>query len=191
MVTKQEVVTPQRFNSALTYQQFFAQIEKNKEEFQDNYDNTSVPAELKARLQALVAKPNGPKKLLVLGEDWCPDVYRGMPVLARLAEAAGIEMKALPRDQNMDVMNLYLNKGEFASIPCALFYTGDMQLILVWHERPAKANAEIPRMREIRGERTMEEAAPDMLKFRRGPVWGGWRSATIEELTGLLEQAVK
>src|SRR5215471_14918053 len=112
MVTKQDVVTPERFASALTYQQYIGQIEKNKEEFDANYQGTTVSDEYKKRLQALVTKPNGPKKLLVLGEDWCPDVYRGMPVLARFAEAGGIEMKVLPRDQNLEIMNQYLNKGE-------------------------------------------------------------------------------
>ena len=190
MVTAQNVVTPERFASALTYEQFAGQIEKNIEEFKDNYDNTKVSPELTARLKALVAKSNGPKKLLVLGEDWCPDVYRGLPVLARLAEAAGIEFKALPRDQNLDIMNQYLNHGEFQSIPTALFYTDKMDLILVWWERPAKANEEISQMHAVVGDRTREEAADDLLKFRRGPVWGSWRNATIQELIGLLEEKV-
>lgn len=190
MVTKQDVVTPERFASALTYQQYIDQIGQNKEEFTANYEGTTVPADLKQRLQALVAKPNGPKKVLVLGEDWCPDVFRGMPVIARLAEAAGMEMKVLPRDQHMDVMNAYLNKGEFASIPCPLFYTNDMDLILVWHERPQKANDEMPEMRKLYEGRSREEAAPDVAKFRQGPTWAGWRQATIEELTRLLEEKV-
>ena len=190
MVTKQEMVTSERFASALTYDGFIAQAEKNLDEFKDNYEGTKVTDAQKRRLQALVAKPNGPKKLLVLGEDWCPDVYRGLPVLARLAEAAGMEFKSLPRDQNLDIMNAYLNKGEFQSVPCALFYTGDMDLILSWHERPEKANQEIHQMRDIVGSRTREEAADDLLKFRRGPVWAGWRGATIDELISLLEAKV-
>ncbi|HEY7295789.1 MAG TPA: thioredoxin family protein [Dehalococcoidia bacterium] len=187
MVTKQQVVSPERFASALTYEGFIAQAEKNLDEFKDNYENTKVSDAAKRRLQAVVAKPNGPKKLLVLGEDWCPDVYRGLPVLARLAEAAGIEFRALPRDKNLDIMNAYLNKGEFQSIPCALFFTDNMDLVLVWHERPEKANQEISQMRDIAGNRTREEAADDLLKFRRGPVWASWRDATIEEITGRLE----
>lgn len=190
MVTKQEVVTPERFASALTYQQYIGQIEKNKDEFDANYQGTTVSEEYKTRLQALAAKANGPKKLLVLGEDWCPDVYRGMPVLARLAEAGGIEMKVLPRDQHLDVMNQYLNKGEFQSIPTALFYTGDLDLILVWHERPQQANDQMPEMRKLFEGRTREEAADDVAAFRKGPIWAGWRDATVSELTRLLEEQV-
>jgi len=190
MVTKQDVVTPQRFASAMTYQQYIDQIGQNKDEFTSNYAGTAVPQELKQRLQALVAKPNGPKKVLVLGEDWCPDVFRGMPVVARIAEAAGMEMKVMPRDQNLDVMNNYLNKGEFQSIPTLLFYTKDMELILAWHERPQKANDEMPEMRKLYEGRSREEAMPDIKKFRAGPTWAGWRQATIEEITRLLEEKV-
>jgi hypothetical protein len=190
MVTKQDVVTPERFASALTYQQYIGQIENNKGEFDANYQGTTVSDDSKKQLQALVAKANGPKKLLVLGEDWCPDVYRGMPVLARLAEAAGIEMKVLPRDQNLEIMNQYLNKGEFQSIPCALFYTGGMDLILVWHERPQKANDQMPEMRKLYEGRTREEAADDVAAFRKGPIWAGWRDATIAELTQMLAEKV-
>jgi thiol-disulfide isomerase/thioredoxin len=190
MVTKQDVVTPQRFTSAMTYQQYIDQIGQNKDEFMSNYTGTAVPQELKQRLQALVAKPNGPKKVLVLGEDWCPDVFRGMPVVARIAEAAGMEMKVMPRDQNLDVMNNYLNKGEFQSVPTLLFYTKDMELILAWHERPQKANDEMPEMRKLYEGRSREEAMPDIKKFRAGPIWAGWRQATIEEITRLLEEKV-
>ncbi len=191
MVTKQQVISPERFASALSYDGFIAQAEKNLDEFKDNYENTKVSDAQKQRLQQIVARPNGPKKLLVLGEDWCPDVYRGLPVLARLAEAAGIEFRALPRDKNLDIMNAYLNKGEFQSIPCAIFLTDNLDQVLVWHERPEKANREISQMRDIVGDRSREEAADDLLKFRRGPVWASWRDATIDEITDRLDQATK
>src|SRR5581483_136242 len=80
VVTKQQVISPERYASALSYDGFIAQAEKNLDEFKDNYENTKVSDAQKQRLKAVVAKPNGPKKLLVLGEDWCPDVYRGLPV---------------------------------------------------------------------------------------------------------------
>ena len=123
----------------------------------------------------------------MLGEDWCPDVYRGLGVLQRLATAAGIELKVLPRDQNLDIANAYLNKGEFLSVPTAIFMTNDLDVLLSWHERPEKANTEMPQYRAIVGTRTREEAAPDLAAFRAGPVWAGWRDATVAEITERLE----
>ena len=191
MVATQDVVTRERFESAPTYQQFMGLITKNQDQFQANYDGTTVSGEYKRRLQALVAKPNGPKKLFVLGCDWCPDVLRGLPVLQKMAEAGGIDLRVVDRDENLDIMNAYLFKGEFQSVPCALFYTDDLRLILVWHERPQKAIDEMPLMAKLREGKTPEEAAPLMREFRNGPIWAGWRDATIEEITRLLEEAVK
>ena len=189
MVTKQSAISAERFNKAATYQQYRGQIEKNQEEFDDNYNNTSVPAEYAQRLKAVAAKPNGPKKVIVLGEDWCPDVYRGLPVLQRIAEAGGMDLRVLPRDQNLDVADQYLNKGEFRSVPTAIFLTNDLDQIAVFYERPERATAELPQMSAVVGNRSREEAADDLKAFRRGPVWGGWRQYTIDDITNMLEQA--
>jgi thiol-disulfide isomerase/thioredoxin len=187
----QSVVTPERFASGLTYQDYIAGIKVNQDRFQANYDGTTVSEDEAAALRALVAKANGPAKVLVLGEDWCPDVYRGLPVLQRVAEAAGIELRVFPRDENLDIMNEFLKDGEYQSIPTAVFYTKDHNYILHWIERPEKANAEMPEMRKLYEGRTREEAAPDVAVFQKGPIWAGWRDATVTEIRGKLEAAVQ
>jgi thiol-disulfide isomerase/thioredoxin len=186
----ESVVTPERFSSGLTYEQFLAQIKTNQDRFQMNYEGTTISDEDAAALKALVAKENGPAKMLVLGEDWCPDVYRGLPVLAKIAEASGMELRVFPRDENLDIMNEFLKDGEYQSIPTAVFYTRDHRYILHWIERPQKANDEMPEMRKLYEGRTREEAAPDVLKFQQGPIWAGWRDATVKEIRRLLEEKV-
>jgi len=186
----QSVVTPERFSSGLTYQQFLDQAKVNLDRFQMNYEGTTISEDEARALRALVAKENGPAKMLVLGEDWCPDVYRGLPVLAKIAEAAGMEFRAFPRDQNLDIMTEFLKDGEYQSIPTAVFYTKDHRYILHWIERPKQADEEMPLMRKLYEGRTREEAAPDVLVFQQGLVWGGWRDATVKEIRGLLEDRV-
>jgi thiol-disulfide isomerase/thioredoxin len=186
----QSVVTPQRFAAGLAYQDYIAGIKVNQDRFQANYEGTTVSEEDAAALRALAAKANGPAKVLVLGEDWCPDVYRGLPVLQRIAEAAGIELRVFPRDENLDIMNEFLKDGEHQSIPTAVFYTKDHDYILHWIERPEKANAEMPEMRKLYEGRTREEAAPDVAIFQQGPIWAGWRDATVAEIRRKLEETV-
>ena len=184
----ESVVTPQRFESGLSYKEFLDQTKVNRDRFDMNYAGTTISDEDTAALKALAAKENGPAKMLVIGEDWCPDVYRGLPVLAKIAEAAGFEFRAFPRDQNLDIMNEFLKDGEFQSIPTAVFYTKDHRYIYHFIERPAKANDEMPIMREIYAGRTREEAAPDILKFQKeSPVWDGWRDATVKEIIARLQ----
>src|SRR5207247_1853863 len=46
----------------------------------------------------LAAQPNGPAKVLVISEEWSSDCRRDLPMLARLAEAGGIELRVFRRD---------------------------------------------------------------------------------------------
>jgi hypothetical protein len=151
-----------------------------------------VPAATAAALKELTAKEDGPARLLVLGEDWCPDVFRGLPVLQRMAEAAGWDLRAFPRDDNLDIMGEFLNQGEHQSIPAAVFYTRDHQYITHWIERPQKANAEMGEVAKLFEGLDREKDHQEMRRrydeFQQGPVWASWRDATIEEITALLQE---
>ncbi len=188
MVQSASAVTPERYAQGLTYEQYIAGIKVNQDRFQENYEGTKLSAEQVARYKALMARPNGPAKVLVLGEDWCPDVYRGMPVMAKIAEATGLELRIFPRDENLDIMNEFLKDGEFQSIPTVVFYTNDQRYITHWIERAGKANEEMPIMRQLYAGRTREEAADDVHAFQMGPVWAGWRNYQIDELASILEE---
>jgi hypothetical protein len=88
---KESVVTPERFAQGKTWTEWMEHVvQRNKDKFQYNYDETHVSAEDAAALRALSERDGGPAKVLVLGEDWCPDVFRGLPVLVRMAEAARV-----------------------------------------------------------------------------------------------------
>jgi len=130
--------------------------------------------------------------VLVLGEDWCPDVFRGLPVIVRIAEAAGMELRVFPRDDNLDIMNAFLNQGQHQSIPTAVFYTHDHRYICHWIERPAKANAEMGEMQKLFEGLDREKDRDKMRdlynEFQTGPIWGGWREATVSEIIELLQE---
>lgn len=197
---KQSVVTPERFAQGYSFAGYLEIVEKNRARFDENYAGTEVSAEDAAALRELAARPNGPAKLLLLGEDWCPDVFRGMPVFARMAEAAGFELRIFPRDKNKDIMEEFLANGEFESIPVAVFYTKDLQYIAHFIERPQLANDEMrtllaPMYRRMRKpDMTAEERAEaraENIAFQNGPVWANWRQETIRECIALLRERVK
>lgn len=185
--TPTSVVTPERFAQGLTWQEWMQAIEKNQARFQENYDETELPAEDVAAIAALVARPDGPARCLALGEDWCPDVFRGLPVMAKLAEATGMEVRIFFRDRNKDIMAEFLNRGEFESIPVFVFYTRGLRYIAHWIERPQKANDEMYLLRAIFEGRSREEARDEYIAFQHGPVWAGWRTETVREIRALLE----
>jgi hypothetical protein len=189
---KESVVTRERFDSGLTWEAYLKHIQRNVAKFEYNYADTAVPADKAEALRALTQNENGPARVLVLGEDWCPDVFRGLPVLVRMAEASGWELRVFPRDDNLDIMNEFLNHGEHQSIPTAVFYTKDHRYIMHWIERPAMANSEMDAYRKLFDGLDREKDVQEMRRrndeFQQSATWAGWRDATIDEITALLQE---
>ena len=193
MATRESVVTPQRFSQGFTYEEYISQIKVNKDRFEQFYSGFQVKSEDAQRLRDLVQHPQGPRKMLVLGEDWCPDVFRGIPTLARLAEAASLEMRIFPRDQHHDIMNEFLKDGKSMSIPTAVFYTADHQYICHWIERPEVAHKETEVISaQIRAENPdiSDQEFMAARRVRTAERFPDWQQASVEELTELLEKSI-
>ena len=169
------------------------QIKVNKARIEGFYDDTQISAADTAAFRELAQKPNGPAKMMVIGEDWCGDVVRGLPVLARIAEAAGMEFSMFPRDQHTDIMNEFLKNGEWMSIPVAVFYTQDHNYICHWIERPAVAEREMEGIdKQIRADNP-DIDDQEYGRERRARVAAradDWIKATIVELRELLTNSV-
>ena len=194
MASETSVVTTERFQKGFSYSEYIGQIKVNKARFDGFYENFQVTPEDTQALKDLAGKPNGPVKMLVLGEDWCGDVIRGMPVLARICEAAGLEMRIFPRDENHDIMNEFLKNGEWMSIPVAVFYTKDHDYICHWIERPESAELE---MKEIEKAIRAEKPDIDDQEFgreRRGRTAAraeAWQQDSVTEIKELLAKSIK
>ncbi len=141
------VVTPERFDGALSYADYLASIAVNRDQFQRYYDMLRLTDEDAAFFSMAAARPAGPAKMLVIAEAWCPDVFRGVPVFARIAEASGMTMKVVSRDDNPDIMGEFLLNGTARAVPVAIFYRRDHGYIAHWTERPAVAHLEVARVR--------------------------------------------
>ena len=192
----ESVVTPERFAKGQTYEEWLRAIDRNQARFEENYNEMKLSEEDARALRDLVRRPDGPARCLALGEPWCPDVFRGMPVVAHIAEASGMEFRVFFRDQNKDIMAEFLNHGEHESIPTFVFYTSDHRYIAHWIERPALANEQMPDLQKLtaplRQPDISQEERQKQIKaygdFQHGPIWAGWRDATVKEIRELLEQ---
>lgn len=203
----ESVITPERYKKGKSFQEYIDSGIRNRELFVQNYEGTQITSEQEARLKALAAGPGGIHHMLVIGEDWCPDVYRGAGVAARIAEAAGIEYRYFERDQNKDMIQEFLNNGEFESIPVLVFYDKDHRELGHFIERPKLANDQMHELREVLGDTSPEAIARELghepsedevkdfrakareryLEWQRtSPTWAGWRSATVDEVIALL-----
>ena len=179
-------VTAERFASGLSYAQYMERIQRNRAKFQYNYDETRLADDDVRVFRELASRPGGPAGVLALTEDWCPDVFRGLPVIARIAEAAGMELRIFPRDENLDIMGEFLHEGKHQSIPVFVFYTRDHRYLTHWTERPALANEQMHLVNAIFQGKTAEEALPEYERFQQGEVWADWRRETVREIRELL-----
>ncbi|MEX2081149.1 MAG: thioredoxin family protein [Dehalococcoidia bacterium] len=205
----ESVITSERYQKGKSYEEYIESGIRNRDLFDMNYAGLEIPADRAARLKALAARPNGPHHMLVIGEDWCPDVYRGMPVSQRIAEAMGIENRVFERDQNKDMIAEFLNGGEFESIPVIVFYDKDHRELGHFIERPKLANEQIHVTREVIGDTSPEaiakrlghepsedeikqaraEARQRYLDWQKGEMWASWRVATVDDVIDVLEAA--
>ncbi|MBF8267818.1 MAG: thioredoxin family protein [Dehalococcoidia bacterium] len=189
MAEKTSVVTSERFAAGYTYQDYIAQINVNKERFEGYYGTAQISAEDTRFFRKAAQAPKGAARMLVIGEDWCPDVFRGMPVMARIAEASGMEMRVFPRDANLDIMNEFLNRGEFLSIPVAVFYTKDQQYLCHWIERPASADKERAQIEAII-KKEMPNATEQELRAatreRTTARYPSWQQDSVREMRQML-----
>jgi hypothetical protein len=117
------VVTPVRFARGMTFEQYVTYTgspenlaregfgsynsaagsigtarRNNSTAFRERYARARLADHQVRAIKWLATQPNGPAKMLVVSEDWSSDCRRDLPMLARLAEAGGLEMRIFNRD---------------------------------------------------------------------------------------------
>ncbi len=194
MAEQTSVVSQERYGQGFTYPDYIAQINVNKDMF-EKYTETaadSMTADDVEFFSKAASMDGGAARMMVIGEDWCPDVYRGLPVFTRIAESAGMELRVFPRDENLDIMDEFLNRGEFRSIPTVVFYTSGGDYLCHWIERPAIGYAEgaqfVEEARKEMPEGAEEAQVRQAARPRTLERYPAWQRATVEEMRAMLSE---
>ena len=117
------MVTAERFAQGLPIPEYVAQMQTNQDAFARLLAEAPVRPEDREALRALGRKI----KILVITEDWCPDSLRTIPAVARLVDGLPeVEMRVFLRDDNPDVMDQYLKRGQFRAIPVLAVFDEEM-----------------------------------------------------------------
>ena len=231
------VVTPERFAKGMTFQEYVEYTgtpenlareawggyfpdsgsistarKDNSGVFRDRYARARLTDSQAAAIKWIAAQPGGPAKILALSEDWSSDCRRDIPMVARLAEAGGLELRIFNRDGkkilgvrrpdpvaypdgNHDLMLEFINRkngGEWASLPVVVFYTRDFRELYRYHEYPAIYHKD--RIRSFQqaarsGESAAEAKARDQqvfLAMQSSPFFDLWAAAGIDEMLSAL-----
>lgn len=114
-------------------EQFMAGMEKNKEAFQERYDQFSWNEEDREFFSALNYRDD--LRCLILAADWCGDVVRNVPVVFQAMQEAGIPTEVLILEENLDTMDQFLTMGGRA-IPIVIFTNAEGEVLGQWGPRP-------------------------------------------------------
>jgi hypothetical protein len=165
--------------------------------------------------QWLAGQPGGPAKILVISEEWSSDCRRDVPMLARLADTVGLQLRIFTRDgdkfsaapapdpkesPNADLMAQFLNRRDgrtFQSIPVVAFYTRDMQHLYTYIEYPACYRKD-NHLAVIRGarpgetpEQTKTRADREFVEMLASPFFHLWRCAALDEMASMLYERLR
>ena len=182
--------------------------------FRERYARVRLSDQQAAAIKWLAAQPGGPAKILVISEDWSSDCRRDVPMLARLAEAGGMELRIFNRDGqkilgtrrpdpatapggNHDLMLEFMNDkngGQWASLPVAVFYTRDFQELHRYIEYPAIYHKDTIRGHQQAGRpgeseaQAKERSAREFTDLQASPFFDLWAAAGVDEILSALHE---
>ena len=123
------------FEKGMTFENYVDTMKVHKENLLSVYEGFNLPDSDSIHWDNVSEKK---LRAVVLTEDWCGDAMVNVPILMKIAEAAQIDVRLLPRDQNLELMDQYLTNGTSRAIPIFVFIDEDGKEAAVWGPRAPK-----------------------------------------------------
>lgn len=120
------------FERAISLQEYMDRMEQLKENSFSIYEKFDVPKDDEFITRLKEVKP----RILVITEDWCGDAMMNNPILRRIAEAADLDVRAVYRDEDTDLIDRHLTNGG-RSIPVYLLLDDAGEVAAKWGPRAA------------------------------------------------------
>lgn len=100
------------------------------------------------RLSGLIKQMSLPQLWMVITEAWCGDSAQNLPYIVKIAECNPlINLRILLRDQNTDIMDLYLSAGGTRSIPKLVVFDEQGNELFQWGARPKETQELITKLK--------------------------------------------
>lgn len=169
-----------RVHNGLTYEMFL----KNWEDFLKNTEPESLSDTEKAQydykvlnkqrssrihktykvseeLKSLLYQISEQQIWMVLTEDWCGDSAQNLPYIGEIAKINDkINLRILPRDENLDIMDRYLTEAKSRSIPKIVAFDEEGNELFQWGPRPKEAQQFV--RDELAKERNKQDVYKDL-----------------------------
>jgi len=142
------------FQKGLTADEYINSMTKNKDEMLSVYEGFKLTGADHSKLEPLRALG---LRVISITEDWCGDALLNNPILLRIAEVAGIEVRFVLRDQNLELIDQYLTNGTSRAIPIFIFIDLEGNEIGVWGPRAPEMQALVEKGRAALPEKEAED----------------------------------
>lgn len=133
------------FEKGMTIEQYIDSMTVNKEGMEQIYKDFALSEDDRAFYETLQSKQ---WRVIALTADWCTDAMLCVAVMRHIAEAAGIDMRLLIRDENLELMDQYLTNGKSRSIPIFIFIDPKGNEQAVWGPRSEEVQRLVNDMRK-------------------------------------------
>ncbi|WP_438962656.1 thioredoxin family protein [Nonlabens sp.] len=88
---------------------------------------------------------------LIITESWCGDAAQTMPMMYKVAQAAGVDFKIVLRDENPELMDQFLTNGGRSIAKLILVDKKTGLPVTTWGPRPTKATALVAAEKAAKG----------------------------------------
>ena len=120
------------FERAISLKEYMDRMEQHKESSFSIYEQFDVPQDDEFITHLKEFTP----RILVITEDWCGDAMMNNPILRRIAEAADLDVRAVYRDEDTELIDRHLTNGG-RSIPIYLLLDDEGNVAAKWGPRAA------------------------------------------------------
>jgi hypothetical protein len=136
LAAQPSIAAAQLFERGITFEQFVAKAAAQREAWLSAASHSDVDPAAVAQL----TRVRKGLRLLVVTEDWCVDSVRTVPYVAKLAAAAGVELKIVDRGVGAALMAQHPTRDGRPATPTIVFIR-DGRDVGAWVERPAPLQA--------------------------------------------------
>ncbi len=116
----------ERFDAgARDYGGWLASLPAHREEFERHYKAYEPVEDDHGRMERAVEFVGGSLRALVITDPTSPDDWRGVAVMAKIADIFGVDLSILPADGNEDLVESRTNSYGETGTPTIVFLDGD------------------------------------------------------------------
>ena len=131
----------QYYEEAISMKAYMDNMSKLKEESFAIYESFEIIQD-----DFIKQLKNSDVHILTITEDWCGDAMLNNPIIRKVAEAAGIEIRTVLRDADTDLIDRHLTNGGRA-IPVYLLLNKDGEVVAKWGPRAPELQELVVKMR--------------------------------------------